>query len=297
MKPEVEVRPSPIAGRWYPAEPGRLARSVDDYLQAANLPDIPGEVIAIMAPHAGHLYSGAVAGHAFATLRSLQPEVVAILSPMHYPCPEAVLTTAHSAYQTPLGLVPVDQEIVAALDENLQRTAGLGLGRVWNDREHSLEIELPFLQRALGRAPQAGKEQTTPFRLLPIMLRDQSERVARALGEVLARVLKNRAAVLVASTDLSHGFSQAQARILDAEMLRQVEAFDPAGVLRVQAEGRGYACGLSALAAMLWAALAMGADQARVLHYATSGDVSGDFKQVVGYAAAVITRPERPSPS
>jgi AmmeMemoRadiSam system protein B len=129
------------------------------------------------------------------------------------------------------------------------------------------------------------------------MVRDQGERATRALGEALASVLADRRAVMVASTDLSHGFTQEQARALDGEMLRQVEALDPAGALHVEAEDRGYACGVGGLAAMLWACLALGADRAQVLHYATSGEVNGDFTRVVGYAAAVITRRGGPNPS
>ena len=280
MKTISEFRPSPIAGQWYPADASRLTAQVDEYINAARLPDIEGEVIAVMAPHAGHRYSGPVAGYAFAALHGLTPEVVAVISPMHYPYPERLLTTAHAAYATPLGPVPVDQEAVQSLDDQLKDRLGFGLGRVANDREHSLEIELPFLQRALQ----------SPFRLLPVMLRDQSAEVARALGAAIANVLSGRSALLVASTDLSHFYPQSLANALDGEVLNQVEAFDPEGVLRVEEEGKGFACGHGALAAVLWAAKHLGANHAQVLQHATSGNVTGDYEQVVGYAAAVFTR-------
>ena len=122
------------------------------------------------------------------------------------------------------------------------------------------------------------------------MMRDQSAHVARTLGEALAKVLADRPALLVASTDLSHFYPQEEANNLDDEMLHQVEAFDPDGVLRVEEEGKGFACGRSALAAVLWAAKALGANQVQVLRHATSGDVTGDYSEVVGYAAAVITK-------
>ena len=282
MEAKLDVRPSPIAGRWYPAEAGSLARSVDEYLQAAVLPEIPGEVVAVMAPHAGHRYSGPVAGYAFATLRKSQPEVVAVVSPMHYPDRHPLLTSAHAAYQTPLGALLVDQAALGEVDRGLHAELGFGLTRVSNDPEHSLEIELPFLQRAL-----AGD-----FQLLPVMVRDRTVPVARALGSALAKALSGRRAVLVASTDLSHFYPVERANALDAEMLRAVEALDPTGVMRVEEEGRGFACGCSALAAVLWAAQALGADKVQILRHATSGDVTGDYSGVVGYAAAVITRPE-----
>lgn len=281
MEADLDLRPSPIAGRWYPADARRLASSVDGYLEAATLPDIPGEVVAVIAPHAGHLYSGPVAGYAFAPLKGTRPEVVAVVSPMHYPARHALLTSAHDAYQTPLGPVPLDRTALAEVERALQAELGFGLSRVYNDAEHSLEIELPFLQRVL-----AGD-----FRLLPVMVRDQSARVARALGHALAGALRDRPSVLVASTDLSHFYPVEQARALDSVVLRAVEALDPEEVIRAEEEGRGFACGRSALAAVLWAAKALGADRARVLRYATSGDVTGDYSSVVGYAAAVITRP------
>lgn len=280
MAEKSDARPSPLAGRWYPAEASRLASSVDGYLQAACLPEMRGEVVAVLAPHAGHLYSGPVAGYAFAALRGLQPEVVAVVSPMHYPYPEALLTTAHVAYQTPLGTIPVDQQAVIALDERLRAGLGFGLTPVRNDPEHSLEIELPFLQRALERE----------FRLIPVMVRDQTARVTRALGNALGSVLGGRSAVLVASSDLSHFFPQEKAKVLDEEFLRQVENFDPEGVLRVEEEGRGFACGRAAVAAVLWAARELGANRVHLLRHATSGDVTGDYTEVVGYAAAAITR-------
>jgi hypothetical protein len=174
----------------------------------------------------------------------------------------------------------IDRQAVDALSSHLKTGLGYGLSAVRNDPEHSLEIELPFLQRTL-----AG-----PFRLLPVMVRDQSVAVARALGKALASVLAEKKAVMVASTDLSHFYSRQQADILDAEMLRQVEACDPEGVMQVEEEGKGFACGRSALAAVLWAAKDLGAETVQILNHATSGDITGDYSEVVGYAAAVITR-------
>jgi AmmeMemoRadiSam system protein B len=226
------------------------------------------------------MYSGPVAGYAFAALCGLRPEVVAVVSPMHHPYAKPLLTCAHDAYQTPLGAVPIDRKLVNELNDLLTEELGFGLTGVRNDPEHSLEIELPFLQRALEQ----------DFRLLPVMVRDQTARVGRALGGALARVLLGQEALLVASTDLSHFYPQKVANELDAVVLHQVENFDPAGVLRVEEEGKGFACGRSALAAVLWAAKDLGADSVKVLHHATSGDATGDYSEVVGYAAAVVTQ-------
>ncbi len=274
------VRPSPIAGAWYEGNPKALAHIIDLYLDQAELPELPGEVIALVAPHAGHIYSGPVAAYAFAAVRGRTPDLVAVISPMHQPYYEPLLTTAHQAYGTPLGDVPVDEETLGLLDARLQQSLGYGLSRVAYDREHSLEIELPFLQRALGRK----------FKLLPVMVRAQSLQVSQTLGSDLAGVLRGSNALLVASTDLSHFYTQRLAEAYDAEMLQQVESFSPRAVFDAEEQHKGFACGLGALAAVLQAAWDLGGDTVKVLRHATSGDVTGDYTSVVGYGAAVILR-------
>jgi hypothetical protein len=280
MNTNLDIRPSPIAGQWNPDDPKRLSTSVDRYIQDAMLPELNGDVVAIITPHAGHIYSGPVAGYAFAVLKGYKPDIVAVISPMHYPYNEPLLTTAHEAYETPLGVIPVDIEAVQILNELLEKELGYGLARVRRDREHSLEIELPFLQRVIE----------SPFKLLPVMVRDQNRKVTHSLGQCLAKTLSGRNAQLVASTDLSHFYPQRVANELDDEMLRCIESFDPDAVIRVEEEGRGFACGRGALAAVLWAAKDLGADSVKILNHATSGDVTGDTSQVVGYGAAVVLR-------
>lgn len=274
------VRPSPIAGRWYPADPAELAQRVDGYLREAEIPKLDGEVLAIMAPHAGHIYSGSVAGYAFGAVRGVSADLVAVISPMHYPYPYPLMTSLHRAYATPLGEIPVDHEARQELDRAIQMRIDMELTSVAQDPEHSLEIELPFLQRVLDG----------PFKLLPVMVREQSVRIAQGLGNALADVLRDRRALLVASTDLSHFYPLKTAEKLDANLLEQVENFDPKGVIQVEEQGKGFACGRGALAAVMWAAKELGADKAQVLHYATSGAVTGDTSEVVGYGAAVFLK-------
>lgn len=280
MKQSLDLRPSPIAGQWYPGDSNRLASTVDGYIKDADLPEIEGEVVAIVAPHAGHVYSGGVAGYAFAAVLGMTPETVAVISPMHQPYHDRLLTSGHDAYKTPLGEIPIDKGSLEELNKNLVSELGFGLKTVRNDREHSLEIELPFLQRSLR----------SRFSLIPVMVRDQSERVAQGLGFSLARILKDREALLVASTDLSHFYPQEVANRFDRELLKRIESFDPDSVLLAEEEGKAFACGRAAVATVLWAARELGADNVQILKYATSGDVSGDYRQVVGYGAAVITR-------
>lgn len=275
-----DLRPSPIAGTWYEGDPARLARAVDGYLDAANIPALDGEVAALISPHAGHRYSGAVAGYAFAAVRGKSFDLVAVVSPFHQPAYQPLITTAHSAYATPLGNIGTDKGSLLELDEILKSQLGFGLSPMLRDREHSLEIELPFLQRAL-----AGD-----FHLLPVMILAQEPDVARGLGSALAQVLKGKNALLVASTDLSHFYDQKTANVLDAEMLKRFESFQPEGIFEAEHTGKGFACGHAAVASVLWAARELGADRVQVLQHATSGDVTGDFSQVVGYGAAVVLK-------
>src|SRR5690349_12293849 len=139
----LDVRPSPIAGTWYEGNPISLARTVDQYLDQAVIPSLRGEVLAVIAPHAGHRYSGAVAAHAIGTLRGLTPDLVVILSPFHNLSQYPLLTTKHQAYATPLGSIEVDHFALA----ELQSLLNIPITPITNDKEHSLEIELPFLQR------------------------------------------------------------------------------------------------------------------------------------------------------
>ncbi len=282
MNTHPDLRPSPIAGQWYSDDPIELARQVDGYIESAQLPPLTGEIVAIIAPHAGHLYSGPVAGYAFKAIAGLQYDLVAVIAPMHRYHPAALLTSPHSGYRTPLGVVPIAQEEVEELDSSLQARLGRGLTAVARDSEHSLEIELPFLQRALKG----------DFALLPVMVRDQNPDTMQDLGLALANTLRGKPALLVASTDLSHFYPRRMAEALDAETLRQIEVFSPEGLYRAAEADRASACGLGPVAAVLWASQELGADSVRVLQHATSGDVTGDYSSVVGYGAAVVLKPK-----
>jgi AmmeMemoRadiSam system protein B len=276
----LNVRPSPLAGRWYESDPTILAASVDQYLDSAKLPALGGEVIAVIAPHAGHTYSGPVAGYAFAALRGRSPDLVAVIGPMHHPYYEPLITTAHEAYSTPLGEVPVDKNALHELDGLLRSDLNFGLSPVENDPEHSLEIELPFLQRTLSSG----------WKLLPVMVRVREASISERFGKALAKVLRDKNFALVASTDLSHFYNQQTALVYDRSMLHQIESFNPEGAFDLERAGKGFACGLGAFTSVMWAARELGADRVKILHHATSGDVTGDYSSVVGYGAAAILK-------
>ena len=277
-----DLRPSPIAGRgWYEGDPRKLARQVDDYLAKADEPELDGEVLALIAPHAGHVYSGATAGFAFRCVKGLHFELVVVVSPLHRggTITSPLLTTAHQAYATPLGAIPVDHQSLFALAKALEASQ-LKLAAVAYDEEHSLEIELPFLQRALR-----GE-----FSLLPIMVRSITPLLARRLGHAIANALKGRKSLLVASTDLSHFYPEDIANELDLEMLRRMRNYTPDELFNAERTGKGFACGVAAVAAVMWAAREMGGSRVEILHHSTSADETHDRGSVVGYGAAVILK-------
>ena len=280
MDNSVDVRPSSLAGRWYPANPKLLAESVDRFIDQATIPAIPGEIIAVISPHAGHIYSGPVAGHCFAAIQNSKPDLVVILSPYHQYHPDAILTTSHTAYQTPLGEVVVDLESIQEIDSALKDKAGFNLTRIRNDEEHAVEILLPFFQRAL----------TGEIKILPLMLRAQDTNLMKTLASILSEIFKQKNVLLTASTDLSHFLPEEKALILDQTIINHIKTLDPEGLYLAQDQGKGSACGLGALAAVIWAAKELGSVTAHHLNYAHSGDITGDNTSVVGYTAAILTQ-------
>ena len=274
------MRPSPIAGTWYSANPEKLGRTVDLYIERAVLPDLPGEVVGLVAPHAGYQYSGSVAGYAYKSVLGKSFEYVVVVSPMHQYYPQPVLTSAHRAYGTPLGEIPLAHEKLSEINTDLEEKAGVSLTPVANDREHSLEIELPFLQRAVKG----------DFTLIPIMLRDQSRALTKTIGEIIAEKLMGESCLLVASSDLSHFYPERTANQLDNRVLSTLEDFSPDGLFDLKDNKKGHACGLAPISAVLWAARALGANEVTLLKYDTSASTTGDTSSVVGYGAAAITR-------
>ena len=275
------ARPSPIAGTWYSSNPEDLRETIRQYLDQADLPELPGEIVALVAPHAGYQYSGPVAGYAFKAVLGKSYDTVAVISPMHQYHPKPILTSAHQAYQTPLGKVPLALDKLAQINEALLKKTGLSLTPVANDQEHSLEIELPFLQYALKKG----------FDLIPIMLREQTRENAHSLGEVLAEALQSETCLMVASSDLSHFYTETQAHQLDDQVLKALTDFSPEALFELKDQGLGHACGLAPMAAVLWASKALGATDVTLLKYDTSASITGDRSSVVGYGSAAITRP------
>jgi AmmeMemoRadiSam system protein B len=267
------VRRAAVAGSWYPAQPDALAREVDRYLADAGEPQ-SGTPIAIIAPHAGLMYSGPIAAHAYNLLRGRDIEVVVLVGPSHYVGFDGVAVYERGAFDTPFGPVAVAEECAAAVAMGSQEIHVHPTAHV---REHSLEMQLPFLGRVLPGV-----------QIVPLVMGHQRRETAYALGDAIGAAVMGRNAVLVASTDLSHYQSASTAAKLDRKVIRQVERFDPDGLMSLLETFPEHACGGGPTVAVMRAAKLLGATDARVLKYGDSGDVSGDKGAVVGYLAAAF---------
>jgi MEMO1 family protein len=269
----VPVRRAAVAGSWYPAHPDALAREVDRYLAASGAPP-QGDPIAIIAPHAGLTYSGPIAAHSYNLLRGRDIDVAVLVGPSHYVGFDGVALHDRGGFDTPFGVVPIAEECAAAVARGSQHIHWHPTAHV---REHSLEMQLPFLQRVLPKAA-----------IVPLVMGFQRRETAYALSEAIARAVDGRKAILVASTDLSHYHSATSAAALDDKLIQYVRRFDPDGLMSLLESFPEHACGGGPTVAVMRAAKILGAADSSVLKYGDSGDVSGDKDAVVGYLAAAF---------
>jgi len=271
-----DVRRSVYAGSWYPGTEGQLRKTVQGYLDNVEKEELDGELIGLISPHAGYIYSGQVAAYAYKQLDGASYDAVAVLSPVHRMPLGRFAVTSATAYETPLGLVKLDGELIGALEEKVR------INRVGRDGEHSLEIQLPFLQVALG-----------DFRLLPVMIGESSFEAGDELGMALAEVLRDKKALVVASTDLHHIENYDEVVHRDKVVVDAIASFDMARIKEVLSPWDCSVCGRIPVYAMLTAARALGANEVRILHHTNSGDVTGiraPGQYTVGYLAATVYR-------
>jgi AmmeMemoRadiSam system protein B len=271
------LRKAAVAGSWYPGSAAALAAAVDGHLAAiGDAPAPPADLVALVAPHAGLIYSGTVAAYAYRLLRGRSVDLIVLVGPSHYVGFDGVAIYRGAGFDTPLGVAAIDLECAEAL---MQASPLVHEHPPAHEREHSLEMQLPFIRRL---APAA--------KIVPLVVGRQTAETARALGDALGAVLPGRRALLVASTDLSHYHDAATAARLDAVVIDHVSRLDPDGLQRALDVEPHHACGGGPTVAVLRAAKHRGADRAVILKYADSGDVSGDKSSVVGYLAAAIGR-------
>lgn len=275
-----QVREPLLAGTWYPAHPDQLRDQIHSFLDKVGPLPSSGTLLGLIAPHAGYVYSGQVAAHAYKLLIPGKYETVIVIAPSHRVRFKGISVFDRGGYRTPLGTVPLDRELIADIQ---RRDPAIRLVSEAHAREHSLEIQLPFLQIA---APG--------IRLVPLVMGSQDLSTCQSLARTLAEAIKAKPALLVASTDLSHFHPYEKARALDAKVIRHVQRLDAAGLARDLAAGACEACGGGPLVTTLLAAGLLGADRSDILNAANSGDVSQDRSRVVGYMAASLWATGRP---
>jgi AmmeMemoRadiSam system protein B len=270
-----DVRPSILAGTWYPGSRESLTKSIGGYLSRVKTHHPGGQLKAVIVPHAGHKYSGQVAAHAYRLLEGRQFKRVILIGPSHRVGFDGVSVNLQSAYETPLGIVPVDQEMGKRMVDSGPHIRWI---RKAHAREHSLEIQLPFLQTVLQN-----------FQIVPVLMRQQDYHTCSKLANTLFQVLGNaEETVLLASSDLSHFYPYNRAKTLDHQFIKKVRMFDPEGLSKDLAMGKCEACGGGPVITILLAARKLGAERAVILNYANSGDVTGDHRSVVGYMSAAL---------
>lgn len=265
------LRHPAVAGRFYPGDPDDLRAEARGYLSPAK---VPVKAIGCIAPHAGYMYSGHVAGAVFAHIEI--PERCVVMCPNHTGMGRALAVMSEGAWETPLGNVPIDTELARALK---QQFPALQEDSAAHRAEHGAEVELPFLQL---RQPK--------LRFLPIALGTAQFDMLAGLGNALAEVIRSQPepVLMVASSDMNHYESDAVTRAKDHRAIERILSLDPRGLFDVVTQQDISMCGFGPATAMLTAARQLGAKSAELVKYATSGDVSGDRDMVVGYAGVAV---------
>jgi AmmeMemoRadiSam system protein B len=268
------IRLPAVAGRFYPDDPVRLRETLDSFL-APSTPEHKIRAKACVVPHAGYIFSGRVAGEVFRRVQI--PARVILVGPRHFPRGASLAILSDGMWQTPLGLAPIDHLLAAKL---ARACPLLREDSVAHLAEHSLEVQLPFLQQL---APS--------FSFVPIVIGSVRLEDLEALGRAIAAVIRAEPEpiLLAASTDMNHYETDAITRVKDRNAIDRILAIDPRGLFITVRDESISMCGAGATVAMLTAVRELGATHAELLRYATSGEVNGDLESVVGYAGIVIT--------
>jgi hypothetical protein len=261
------VRSSAVAGSFYPESAKTLERDIDALLEQAVAPNSSGNVLGIVSPHAGYMYSGLTAAHAYKAVKGVAYDAVIIVGPSHHEYFQGVSIYPGSGYRTPLGTVPIHDEFRSAIVREEKR---IFLSVAGHRAEHSVEVQIPFLQRTLGS-----------FLFVPIVMGDQTIELCENLAEAISTAVFGHNVLLVASSE---------AVSLDRRVIQMVEAYDPIRLMERLDRHEMEACGGGPIVAVMLAAQKLGANKGRVIQYCNSGDVTGKKDAVVGYLSAMFCR-------
>jgi len=278
----MSVRRPWVAGAFYPAEPDRLRQAIEESFTHKLGPGKPvgsasaeRRIVSVVCPHAGYMYSGHVAAHSYHDLAAeAKPRSAVIIGPNHTGIGSAVAMMNRGAWETPLGRVEIDGELADAI------SGASDIDDSAHRREHSIEVQLPFLQYIYG----------LDLKLVPICMGFQDIETSAEVGRAVGEAVREIDAVLVASTDLTHQESQASANRKDRMVIDSILKLDESLLQKNVLAHRISTCGYGPVSAVLVASKALGAGKAELLSYHTSGDVTGDYSAVVGYAALKIMR-------
>jgi len=277
----MQIRTPAVAGMFYSGEKKELKKSINDcFLHKFGPGKIPPsdnkkKIFGVICPHAGYAYSGPIACHSFYEISSNLPELFIIVGPNHWGIGSSVATMKDSKWQTPLGEVEVDSETA---EEISNITKIIEVDNFSHSREHSLEVQIPILQ-----------EISKKFRILPIVLINQSKEVAIQLGSAIANIARKKKVMIIGSSDFTHYEPNEFAHEQDAALIEPILKLDVDRFYDVLHERDISACGYGAIASTMIACKEMGATKGELLKYATSGDIAGDKSSVVGYGSIIFT--------
>jgi len=277
MSDNLKIRPPAVAGMFYPEKKITLDQEVAMVLEESREIDLQGEIIGIVVPHAGYMFSGGVAARAYRQLFELKIEIVVVIAPSHCEYFTEISIFDGYAYSTPLGTIPVDKDLAQELVKQSPQIVLSDKGHRFE--EHALEVQLPFLQKIFDN-----------FRFVPIVMGEHSQDNIQSLANGLARVLKDKKSLIVASTDLSHFYNDEKANSLDQVVVDDIENFDEEQLFIDLQSGECEMCGGGPVMATIKACKLLGANKSQVLLYRNSGDITGDRSDVVGYLSAIFLK-------
>jgi len=282
-----DIRQPAVAGSFYPGEPSELAKMIARMLAETERPAVDGDIVGLVVPHAGYVYSGPVAASGFKAIQGLNYKDVIVIAPCHVEAFPGAAVYPGKAYRTPLGDIEINKELSEKIAKGSKMVELSDKGHRFTGRggEHSLEVELPFLQTMLD-----------DFNFVAVVMGSQDMQTCRGLAESIYESCKNRNDVLlVASSDLSHFHDYNTATTLDSQVVDLINNYDYNQLYTELEQRKIEACGGGPIIAVMIASQMMGAGSARVVKYANSGDVSGDKSSVVGYLAAIFSKGDEDS--
>jgi len=271
---EKNVRQPVVAGSFYTADPKALSSEIRIYLGNVASEELAERPIGLISPHAGYTYSGQVAAYAYKQVEGINYDAVVVIAPSHQAYFPGASVDNIEGYRTPLGLVPVETELSQQIIEESDIISHYPQAHA---QEHSLEVQLPFLQEVLRE-----------FKLIPVIMGDQDINTCEKVAEAIFNVIKDRDILIVASSDLSHYHPDDEAKLLDQKVIDRINSYDTRGLESDLNLHKTEACGGGPIITAMLIGQHLGANRAKVIHYANSGDATGDYSGVVGYAAGII---------